>query len=294
MNLLEVLTEFDTQEKCISHLENVRWPEGPQCPYCQSKAYSTKKKELRYRCKSCSNSYSVLVGTIFHASKLPLPKWFAAIALIKDAKKGISSLQLARHLKVNKNTAWYLQSRIRQAMQEEFFFDGTIEIDEVFIGGSTTNMHESYLVKHEIKRDGKEHKMTVLGMLERKGQIALRVIPKANKEHIRPILRERISPRSTLITDGHGSYVSLHKEFDKHVSLNHAKGQHKKGEFNLSSIEGFWALLKRAVIGVYHSITLHHLQSYVDEIAFKYNNRSSPNIFNTLIINLLNRKNAFS
>jgi transposase-like protein len=292
MDLMEIVTDFGTQRKCIDHLEKIRWPEGPECPYCQSKKFSTKKIELRYRCKSCSNSYSVLVGTIFHASKLPLPKWFAAIALIKDAKKGISSLQLARHLKVNKNTSWYLQSRIRQAMKEDLFFDGTIEIDEVFIGGSTTNMHESYLAKHEIKRDGKEHKMTVLGMLERKGQIALRVIPKANKEHIRPILRERISSRSTLITDGHGSYVSLHKEFDKHVSLNHAKRQHKKGEFNLSSIEGFWALLKRAVIGVYHSLSLRHLQSYVDEIAFKYNKRYEPDSFNTIVSNLLTRRNA--
>jgi transposase-like protein len=234
-----------------------------------------------------------MVGTIFQSAKLPLPKWFAPIALIKEAKKGISSMQLSRHLQVNKNTAWYLQSRIRQAMKENLSIEGLVEVDEAFIGGSTSNMHTSHIKKKKIYCGGKEHKMTVLGMIERNGGIILQVIPKANKEYIRPILKQRISSESTLNTDGHGSYVSLRKNFNEHIALNHSKGLRQKGKYNLSSIEGFWALLKRAVMGGYHSISYRHLQSYMDEIAFKYNHKYNPIVFKTVINNLLSEKYAF-
>jgi transposase-like protein len=292
MNLVQFSNAFNSQRKCIRHLESIRWKSGPVCPYCKSTSFSTKKVELRYRCCSCNRSYSVLVGTLFHASKLPLPVWFVAIYLIKDAKKGISSLQLSRHLNVNKNTAWFLQSRIRKAMKEELFINGVIEVDETFIGGSTSNMHKSYIEKKGYHTDGKEHKMTVLGMLERNGSVILEVIPKANKEFIRPILNDRINRSSEIITDGHGSYVSLKNEFPKHISLNHKKGERKKGKYHLSTIEGFWALLKRAVIGTYHAVSLKHLQSYMDEIAFKYNHKRE-NLFNCILDNLLKSNHAF-
>lgn len=292
MDLIEVLSKYNTQRKCINYLESQHWPDGPVCPYCNSTEYSAKLNELRYRCTDCGSSFSVMVGTIFQSTKLPLTKWFAAIALIKDAKKGISSMQLSRHLKVNKNTAWFLQSRIRQAMSENLSIEGVVEIDETFIGGSTSNMHASHIKKKNIYCGGKEHKMTVLGMIEREQGIILRVIPKANKEYIRPILKQLIGTGSTLITDGHGSYVSLNKEFNKHISINHEKKQRSEGEYNLSSIEGFWALLKRAVIGVYHSMSYKHLQSYMDEIAFKFNHKFDTNVFNIVINNLLSRSRA--
>ncbi|MBN4073117.1 transposase, partial [Crocinitomix catalasitica] len=128
MDLIEALSEYNTQAKCIDYLESQRWPEGPVCPYCSSRDSIPKIKELRHKCNKCQRSFSVMVGTIFQSTKLTLPKWFAAIALIKDAKKGISSMQLSRHLKVNKNTAWFLQSRIRRAMKENLSIDGLVEV----------------------------------------------------------------------------------------------------------------------------------------------------------------------
>lgn len=283
MNLLEITSKYNTQTKCIRYLESQRWGTEKECPYCLSQRQSTKKKELRYTCLDCNRSFSVTVGTIFESSKLPLPKWFLAIVLIKDAKKGISSLQLARHLQVNKNTAWFVQSRIRKSMKESSNLKGVIEIDETYIGGSRTNMHQSYVKKHNIYPDGMEHKTPVLGMIERNGRVVLKRISKANKLIIRPIISQNIHSDSTLITDGFGPYRSLSKDFKKHVSINHVKKQKSIGEFNLSTIEGFWAMIKRAIMGVYHSISVEHLQSYIDEIAFKYNNRDVQCMFQLIV-----------
>lgn len=288
MNLLSITQTYTTQQECIKHLEKLRWPKGRTFPYCTSKSYSKKTKEFRYTCLSCKSSYSVTVGTIFASSKVPLPKWFAAIALITVAKKGISSLQLSRHLEVNKNTGWFMQYRIRKAMKEELTLRGTVEIDETFVGGSVTNMHKSHIEKHNIYPGGMEHKTPVLGMIERKGKVVLKVIPKANKKNIRPILNERVTGESVVITDGFGPYRTLGREFKKHVAINHEKKEKAKGKYNLSSIEGFWTMLKRAIMGVYHSVTSKHLQAYVDELAFKHNYRFNKNTFNLLIKRMLN------
>lgn len=287
MNLLEITKRYNTQSKCIHYLEYQRWKGKPICPYCGSDHSSPKKSEHRYTCLDCNKSYSVRVGTIFESSKLPLPKWFIAIALIKDAKKGISSLQLARHLEVNKNTAWYVQSRIRKCMKESVYLSGIVEIDETYVGGSRTNMHRTYIEKHGIYPDGMEHKTPVLGMIERGGRVVLKTIPKANKQTIRPIISEKVDNQSTLITDGFGPYRTLGKEYQEHVSLNHEKKQKKIGQYNLSSIEGFWAMIKRAVMGIYHTISVEHLQSYVDEIAFKYNYKHLKCTFQLIIRRML-------
>ncbi len=292
MNVLEVTSKFKTQSKCIKHLESLKWPNGAFCPYCASSKSCAKTKENRYTCISCKSSYSVTVGTIFESSKLPLPKWFLAIVLIKDSKKGVSSLQLARHLGVNKNTAWFLQHRIRKAMNESLELDGIVEIDETYVGGSVSNMHQSYVKKKNIYPGGMAHKTPVLGMIQRQGKIILKVLPKANKENIRPFLSSRIGSASTLVTDGLGVYRTLDKEFNKHVSINHEKKQKSKGKYNLSSIEGFWAMLKRAVTGIYHTITVKHLQSYMDELAFKFNHKFDECIFTTLISRMVDREIA--
>lgn len=287
MTLLEIVTQFNTQSKCIRYLESIRWPMGPVCPYCKSTRQTPKTKEDRYTCNDCNISFSVKVGTLFESSKLPLAKWFMAIVLIKDAKKGISSLQLARHLDVNKNTAWFLQSRIRRAMKETLTLSGTVEIDETYIGGSVTNMHKSYVEKNNIYPGGMEHKTPVLGMIERKGQVVLKVLQKADKKTIRPIIKQKVDFQSLLITDGFGPYRTLKKEFNQHVTINHEKKQKALGEYNLSSIEGFWAMLKRAIMGVYHKISLKHLQSYMDEIAFKFNHKYDKCMFKSIIDRLI-------
>jgi len=289
MNLAILIEKFTSHSSCLSYLEKVRWPQGPVCPYCSSKRSSAVSKENRYKCCKCNRSFSVLVGTIFEATKLPLQKWFMAIYLIMDAKKGISSLQLSRHLNINKDTAWLLQRRIRIAMSESNFLQGIVEVDETYIGGSLSKMNIDYKKRGNHYKQGQEHKQPVLGMYQREGKIKLKILEKAWGEEIKPILKESISKESTIVTDGFGGYYGIDKYYNAHIVLNHTKKINRIGEYNTSSIEGFWSMLKRSVIGTYHQISLKYLQEYLDELAFKFNYRNNHKRFDIIINNLLNR-----
>jgi transposase-like protein len=288
MEILEIVKRYGTQEQCIAKLEELKWKGKPVCPYCKSETSSKRKGSFRHQCRSCNASYSVLVGTIMESTKLPLPKWFLAMFLIINAKKGISSLQLARDLGVNKNTGWYLQKRIRQAMNEDDqILNGLVEADETYIGGSLNNKHEKLKKKRGYNISGMEHKTPVLGMIERKGKIVVKVLNKAWGQEIKPILKEKLAKESELITDGFGGYKDLGKYFSNHVILNHTKKVRKIGIYHTNTIEGFWSMLKRAIIGQYHKISNNHLQDYLNEMAFKYNYRNRKDAFNTLLFNSL-------
>jgi len=293
MEVVKILSMYNTQKKCIDHLEKMRWRGTPVCSYCGSVRSSNKSQEYRHKCHQCGKSYSVLVGTIFESTKLPLPKWFGAICLILNAKKGLSSLQLSRDIGVNKNTAWYLQKRIRRAMEEnDFILKGMVEIDETYVGGSLSNKHFfSKLESGKYHKSGMEHKVAVLGMIERGGKIILKVLEKSSAKEIKPFVKSKIASDSTIITDGFGGYTGLKDHFENHVILNHAQYQRSISQFNTSTLEGFWTLIKRSFIGQYHKISRKHLQDYLNELAFKYNNKNA-NTFNLLINNLLNPKCA--
>jgi transposase-like protein len=236
-----------------------------------------------------------LVGTLFESTKLPITKWFFAIHLITNAKKGISSLQLARDLHVNKNTAWFLQKRIRQAMKDEdCILSGIIEIDETYVGGSISNKNYFTKLKSgKYHKTGMEHMVPVLGMIQRKGKIILKVLEKASGNEIKPYIKTKVTSGSTIITDGFGGYYGLNDHFENHIILNHSKYKRSISQYNTSTLEGFWTLVKRSFIGQYHKISRDHLQDYLNELAFKYNNRKT-NMFNLLVINLLEPKYAFS
>jgi transposase-like protein len=295
MELLEIMTKYNTQQKCIKYLEETRWGGKSICPYCGSDKSSEKKKEARHKCNKCGKSYSVLVGTIFESTKLPLSKWFLAICLMINAKKGISSLQLSRDLGVNKNTAWYLQKRIRQAMNgDDTILQGIVEIDETYVGGSLTNKH--YFTKMETgkyHKTGMEHKIPVLGLIQRDGKIILKVLEKAWGAEIKPFLKSKIAPNTTIVTDGFGGYYGLKSHFENHIILNHSQYIRTENEYNTNTLEGFWTLLKRAFIGQYHKISKFHLQDYLNELSFKHNNKNE-NMFNLLIYNILKPKHAFN
>jgi transposase-like protein len=205
-----------------------------------------------------------------------------------SAKKGISSLQLSRDLHVNKNTAWYLQKRIRKAMQDnDHILKGIVEIDETYVGGSLSNQH--YYTKLESGKyhgAGMEHMVPVLGMIARKGKIILKVIEKASGKEIKPIIKSRVSPESTIITDGFGGYFGLKNHFGRHIILNHSKNEKNISKYNTSTLEGFWTLLKRAIVGQYHQISKEHLQEYLNELAFNHNYKDT-NMFYLLLNNLL-------
>ena len=295
MELIKITQKLNTQGKCMSYLEKNRWPGTPICPYCNSTKSSRKTQEFRHTCHNCKRSYSVLVGTLFESTKLPLTKWFLAIHLIINAKKGISSLQLARDLHVNKNTAWFLHKRIRQAMKDDdCVLSGIIEIDETYVGGSISNKNYFTKLKSgKYHKTGMEHMVPVLGMIQRKGKIILKVLEKASGIEIKPYIKTKVTSGSTIITDGFGGYYGLNDHFENHIILNHSKYKRSINKYNTSTLEGFWTIVKRSFIGQYHKISKEHLQDYLNELAFKYNNRKT-NMFNLLVTNLLEPKYAFS
>ena len=284
------MNHLNTEEKCISYLEKVRWDNQPECPYCASVNSSPKK--LRYTCLRCNSSYSVKVKTVFESSNLPLTKWFLVISLILSAKKGISSLQLSRDISVNKNTAWFLQTKIRKAMKTNELLSGLIEIDETYVGGLKKNRHHH---KRQQKKDivitGAYDMKPVLGMLERSGKVITKVMTKAWGNEIIPIMTKIINPNRTVITDGFGGYYYVNEHFNEHHILNHTKHIYKKGDYHTNTIEGFWGILKRSIIGQFHRINNKYLQNYVDEVAFKYNHRNSEDRgFSELLNQLLELK----
>jgi transposase-like protein len=289
MNLLEVIARFPDQEACINHLETLRWQGKPQCPYCKSEQSSKRVGTQRYQCHGCNSAYSVLVRTIFESTKLELPKWFLAISLILNAKKGLSSRQLGRDLGINRNTAWYLQMRIRKAMQEgddQDLFKGIVEIDETYIGGAQRN-HSKH--KRRARREsglnftGMQHKQAVVGLLEREGRIKLQVVEKAHGKSIKPIIEQTVSKEASLVTDGFGGYAGLNKRYKEHQILNKEKEEYVRGEYHTNTLEGFWTLLKRGIYGQYHKVSIRHLQSYLNEFTFKYNHRDNKSNFDLLL-----------
>lgn len=289
MNILEVVTRFPDQETCIHHLEGLRWSNKPQCPYCKSEQSTKRVGTQRHQCNSCNRSYSVLVGTIFEDTKLPLTKWFLAISIILNAKKGLSSRQLSRDLGINRNTAWYLQMRIRKAMQEgddQDLFNGIVEIDETYIGGAKANHSKK---KRQERRDnglqitGMQDKQAVIGLLERAGRIKLQLLEKAHGKTIKPIIEQTVSKDASVVTDGFGAYAGLDKQYKEHHVLNKEKEEYVKGEYHTNTLEGFWTLLKRGIYGQYHKVSVGHLQAYLNEFTFKYNHRANRSNFDLLI-----------
>ena len=222
-------------------------------------------------------------------TKLPLIKWFQAIVLILNARKGISSRQLARDLEVNKDTAWYLQMRIRMAMDEsDAILKGIVEADETFVGGKRKNLHRSQRLElAEECGTGYQTMKPVLGMLQREGKIITKVLEKAYGSAIKPILKRHIARRATLVTDGFGGYANMGQYFNDHQILNHESDQWVRGIFHTNTLEGFWSIFKRGIIGQYHQVSRRYLQLYVNEFSFRYNHRQHSDLFTFLLSRVL-------
>lgn len=283
MDLITIYQTFKTEKDCHTYLINLRWQAGIECVYCKSNKVYRRTQGNGLKCRSCNSSFTVTTGTIFHSTKLPLIKWLMAISQILSAKKGISSLQLARTINVNKNTAWFMQKRLRQAMSSDIILKGIVEIDETYIGGELKNMHEQQKIKRNPHKCGMVHKTPVLGMIEQATKkVRLDVLSHANGQNIKPIVFTKVDKQSEVVTDGFGAYYGLDNYFQKHIKLNHEKKKRKEGIYHTSTIEGFFAIIKRAVIGQYHILTKKHLQSYMNEIAFKQNN-GNINAFEMLL-----------
>jgi transposase-like protein len=282
-------TAFPDEDECCAYLVAHRWPKGVCCPRCgNAKVYTLETRAFHWQCHACADHgyrFSVLVGTIFENTNKPLRDWFRVIHLMLTSKKGMSALQIYRMLGFGSyKTAWYMCHRIRAGLANEDFRKllGIVEVDETFVGGKAKNRHK------DKRGDGSggtggSGKAIVVGAVSRKGSVVARVIENVRAATLTEFVRESVSTKvSLLCTDQWGGYRGLNKEFP-HATIDHAAGQYVIGAVHTQTIEGFWSLIKRGMVGTFHKVSKKYLPLYVAEFQFRYNNCSNPDIFGAAI-----------
>jgi len=285
-SILELLQEFPDEQTCIDHLEQLRWNGNVESPFdASSKVYNCKGN--KYKCKNTGKYFNVKTNTIFDNTKMELQKWFLAIWLVTSHKKGISSLQLGRDLNITQKSAWFMLQRIRKCFGIDDIeqMEGEIEADETFVGGKNKNRHSNKKVKGT-----SSDKAPVLGILQRDGKLKAVKVPDTTTETLSTEIINTIKEGATLYTDEYSSYKVLQRIYD-HQFVKHSSKQYVNGRIHTNTIEGFWSILKRGIIGIYHFTSKKHLQMYVDEFVFRYNSRkiSESERFNLLLTNTENR-----
>lgn len=280
MNLPKLVEHFHSDEKCRAYLESLRWPNGLECPRCQGKVISRIHDRGQFDCDSCRYQFSVTAGTIFHDTKLPLWKWFLAAYIITESKKGISANQMKRMLSVSYKTAWYLCHRIRAAMKDESapLLSGIVEVDETYVGGKRRGGAGKAM----------KNKTMVFGAVQRGGNVRLRVGPNNSRKVLHGYIKEMVSGDAEAIySDQHQSYVGLKDYNTDHQSVNHAQEEWVRGDVHTNTVENVWSLLKRSIVGSYHQLSEKHLEAYVDEMAWRFNNRSNAFLFRDTLVRLV-------
>jgi transposase-like protein len=284
--LTEFTDYFCDEATCIKHFTATRFASGEYCPHCGHTEIYTFKDGKRYRCAKCKQDFTIKTGTVFGESKLPLRKWFMAIYLLSTTSKGMSSVQVAKHVGVCQKTAWFMAHRIREAHQQnKGQLIGRIEADETFIGGLSKNMHAKQR-KAAITGTGGKGKTPVFGMKSRDGEVRAQVVPSVGREILHAAIKENVAAGSTLYTDQWVAYRGL-REF-KHDVVNHSAREYVKGDCHTQGIDSFWALFKRGYHGVYHQMSNKHLQRYVNEFAFRLNRKaqSMQTVFSEVVSNI--------
>lgn len=281
MNLAVLNVDFDTDAECRAALEGLRWPDGVRCLRCGSDKISRISTRKQFDCDACRYRFSVTTGTIFHDSHLPLPKWFLAILLMCEAKKGISANQMKRTLGVAHKTAWYLCHRIREAMKDgtTVQLTGTVEVDETYVGGRRPGVGTG-----NWKRD----KAMVLAAVERGGRIRLQTGKKADKKTLHAFVADTVSDAAANIyTDELPAYTGIGDENTTHQTVNHGHKEYVRGTVHTNTVEGAFGLFKRGIVGSFHQVSHKHLDRYLDEFEFRYNNRKNPYLFRDTIMRLV-------
>lgn len=293
MNLVKLIERFGSEDRCREYLEDLRWPDGVTCPRCESKSISRVAARNQYDCNSCRYQFSVKVGTVFHDSHLPLWKWFLATYMMIESKKGMSANQLKRTLGISYKTAWYLCHRIRSAMDvaDPRLLTGVVEVDESFVGGKMKNRHvnDRKTRRGNNPRDTHGGKTMVVGALQRGGIVRFKVERRdATSVVLGAFVAENIDDEeATVYTDAHASYRALEKNGFRHEVVDHSADEWVRADVHTNAIESVWSLLKRSIVGSYHQLSAKHLESYLDEIAFRFNNRSNPYLFRDTLIAML-------
>lgn len=290
MNIIQIFRKFPTQKSCIKHLERARWSDKPICPYCNSTNTNPLVMELRHHCNGCRKSFSVTVGTIFHHTHLPMQKWFLAISLILNAKKGISSRQLARDLELPVCTAWSVAHRIRKSMKDNGkLLEGIIEMDECYVGGKPRRGNHDDDDTHN-KRGRGTKKTPVVGMVEREGNVKAQSVLKTElkaKDLFKLVNKFINTKNSILITDEYTGYNRMNNIIP-HKTINHSY-EYARGDIHTNTIESFWAIVKRGIIGQFHWVSKKYLNAYIDEFCYRYNNREleGSRLFNMTLDGML-------
>ena len=274
-SLIQVTDYFNSEAICKQTIAEHRWGNGDVVyPYC-GETHCKLGKDGRYYCADCKNKFSVTVGTIFENTKISLRKWFIAMYLISSHKKGVSSLQLSRDIKVTQKTAWFILHKIRglYGQSDAESLKGTVEMDEMYLGGRETNKHESKKVDGTQGRSTKT-KTPIFGMIEREGKAVVTKVEDTKGSTLMPIIEQFVEDGATTYTDEASIYNGLAKNGYVHEFVNHSQREYvKASDIHTNGIEGFWAHFKRVIFSTYHCVSKDYLQRYIDEQVYRWNTR---------------------
>jgi transposase-like protein len=281
--LQEAIVHFADRENCRKFMVFLRWPDGEvKCPYCGATKLTWLAKAGLYRCygEHPKQKFSLKVGTVFEDSAIGLEKWLPAVWLLANCKNGISSYEMARDLGVTQKSAWFMNHRIRLAMRTKTFLKlggtgGPVEVDECFIGPKPQAMHAARRLKLQVGENGYADKVAVFGALDRDTrQVRAKVVPNVKRETLQNEILNQIEGKSTIYSDGWSGYNGLKAQEFIHETVNHID-QYVKGQVHTQGIENFWSLLKRGLKGTYIAVEPFHLDRYLDEQVFRFNNRAT-------------------
>lgn len=287
MDMMELMERFGTGEKCRAVLEELRWPDGIRCPRCNGVKTSRIHARDQFDCDTCRHQFSVTSGTIWHSTHLPLRKWFIAIYLIVESKKGMSANQMKRVLGVSDKTAWYLCHRIRAAMAEQdpTPLKGTVEVDETFLG-----------VRMRGRGQGKSayppNTNIVIGVIHGGGKVRLQALDRADRKTLHRFIKENTADDTgVIITDEWKAYRGIGDPDMKQEVVSHSAQEYVRGDIHANGIENAWSLLKRSVTGTYHKLSIKHLDANLSELEWRFNNRENPYLLRDTLIKLIRSKN---
>ena len=279
-SLIAVINHFNNEEICKKTLAEVRWGADVVCPHC-GKHHCTKRADGRFRCNACKHNFSCLTGTMFENTKLPLQKWFVAMYLMSSHKKGVSSCQIMRDCEVTQKTAWFILQKIRDNMGQSDIkaLMGTVEMDEMYLGGREANKHQDKHVEGTQGRSTKT-KTPIFGMQQRNGNVVAIKVEDTKGATLMPIVSQFVESGATTYTDEANIYNKLTENGYIHQFVNHSQREYvRASDIHTNSIEGFWAHFKRVIFSTYHMVSKDYLQRYIDEQVYRWNTRKESASF---------------